>query len=529
MIDGLKTKHRQAIIETLAAYERVERAVLFGSRAQGTFSVTSDIDIALFGDNLNLRDLIKLMKDMDSLTIPQQIDLLLHNSIHNSALLKEIRLHGVEWYRQPKGEKDWQKAYFGECAILIRDNVLPSEVENTTNYIGLQHIAENALLLKDCGQAGDVVSLKTRFQTGDILFGKLRPYFRKVIRAPFDGICSTDIWVVQPTSPDIDDRYLFYVMASQEFVDLATLGSEGTRMPRAKWEHVSRFEVFKPPLNEQKAIANALGTLDDKIELNRRMNETLEEMVRALFKSWFVDFDPVRAKIDGRWQPGQSLPGLPAELYHLFPNRLVPSEIGKIPEGWHVESLQNCFDITMGQSPPGYTYNETGKGLPFFQGRKDFGFRYPTNRKYCTKPTRIANPEDTLISVRAPVGDINMAWERCCIGRGVASLRHKQGLPSFTYYTTWSLAQQFNQYEHTGTVFGSINKRQFETIKVLHFDAELCKAFERLVKPLDERIRKNTNESRMLTVIRDSLLPKLLSGEIRVNADWKDDDPRPDQ
>lgn len=300
-------------------------------------------------------------------------------------------------------------------------------------------------------------------------------------------------------------------------------------MPRAKWDHVSRFEVFTPPLAEQKAIADVLCTLDDKIKLNRRMNETMEETARALFKSWFVDFDPVRAKMDGRWQPGQSLPGLPAELYDLFPDRLVPSELGEIPEGWHVKLLRECFDIIMGQSPPGYTYNETGEGLPFFQGRKDFGFRYPQNRKYCTKPTRIANPEETLVSVRAPVGDINMAWEQCCIGRGVATLRHKQGISSFTYYTTWSLAQQLNQYEHTGTVFGAITKRQLESLKVLYSDVELQEHFERIVNPFDEKIRSNTNESRILTVLRDTLLPKLLSGKIRVKVDWEDDDPRPDQ
>ena len=105
------------------------------------------------------------------------------------------------------------------------------------------------------------------------------------------------------------------------------------------------FPVQFPPLLEQRAIAHVLGTLDDKIELNRRMNETLESMAQALFKSWFVDFDPVRAKMDGRWRPGDSLPGLPAHLYDLFPDRLVDSEMGLIPEGWEVKALEQFVEL----------------------------------------------------------------------------------------------------------------------------------------------------------------------------------------
>ena len=121
--------------------------------------------------------------------------------------------------------------------------------------------------------------------------------------------------------------------------------------------------VDMPPLPEQRAIAHILGTLDDKIELNRRMNETLEAMARALFKSWFVDFDPVRAKMEGRWRPGESLPGLPAHLYELFPERLVDSELGEIPEGWEVAPLSSLATVAKGLSYKGASLVEEG-GLP---------------------------------------------------------------------------------------------------------------------------------------------------------------------
>ena len=261
---------------------------------------------------------------------------------------------------------------------------------------------------------------------------------------------------------------------------------------------------------EQLAIAHILGTLDDKMELNRGMNETLESMARALFQSWFVDFDPVRAKMEGRDT------GLPKPISDLFPDRLVDSEHGKVPGGWKIRSLGECFRLTMGQSPPGNTYNDRSDGLPFFQGRTDFGFRFPENRKFTTAPTRVAQPGDTLVSVRAPVGDINMAWERCCIGRGVAALRHKSGSSSFTYYSAWAIQEKIRDYEHTGTVFGAINRKQFEALQMLEPRSDLINAFGAQAGPVDSHIRNNLSEVRTLTTLRDTLLPKLISGEIRL-------------
>jgi type I restriction enzyme S subunit len=280
--------------------------------------------------------------------------------------------------------------------------------------------------------------------------------------------------------------------------------------------YLRTIEIPLPPLSEQRAIAHILGTLDDKIELNRRMSETLEAMARALFKSWFVDFDPVRAKMEGRWRRGESWPGLPAHLYDLFPDRLVESELGEIPEAWEVGCVDDEFDLTMGQSPPGDTYNEAEEGLPFYQGRADFGFRFPTRRVYCTAPTRLAKTGDTLISVRAPVGDINMASEDCAIGRGVAAARHKTGSRSYSYHFMCSLKEVFARFEAEGTVFGSIGKKDFHAIPCVMPPRDLVVEFERRISPLDSRIEVNERESRALAALRDALLPKLISGELLV-------------
>ena len=209
------------------------------------------------------------------------------------------------------------------------------------------------------------------------------------------------------------------------------------------------------------------------------------------------------------------LDSMDPEIAALFPDRFVDSELGEIPAGWEVKALGECFNLTMGQSPPGTTYNEQGEGLPFFQGSGDFGFRYPENRKFCTAPTRIAQPDDTLISIRAPVGEINMAWERCCVGRGVAALRHKSSSSSYTYYAIEALQPEIRQYEYTGTVFGAITKGQFMALQIVEPPLMLVYWFRRRATPLDERIGATAAEIRALTNLRNALLPKLISGKLK--------------
>ena len=304
-----------------------------------------------------------------------------------------------------------------------------------------------------------------------------------------------------------DPRFISYFLRGLDF----SAYSDKAAVPGLNRNHLHQAAVRYPAdIAEQRGIAHILGTLDDKIELNRRMNETLEEMARALFKSWFVDFEPVRAKMEGRWRRGESLPGLPAEHYDLFPERLVDSELGEVPAGWEVKGLGDCFNLTMGQSPPGSTYNDDGNGTPFYQGSMDFGARYPTNRRYCTKPARLAQTEDTLVSVRAPVGAINRAWERCCIGRGVAALRHKSGSAAYTFYAIWAAQPEIGQYEHTGTVFGAIGGQQFRALLMLEPLDKTVAAFHRIGQDLDSRIRSNVAESHALAMQRDSLLPGLV-------------------
>ena len=273
---------------------------------------------------------------------------------------------------------------------------------------------------------------------------------------------------------------------------------------------LQKLDVQWHPVNEQRAIAHILGTLDDKIDLNKRMNETLESMSWALFKSWFGNLYLSAPK------PKARTPNLTKPFADFFPDSFEDSELGEIPKGWKVGTVDEEFNLTMGQSPPGESYNEAREGLPFFQGRADFGFRFPSQRVFCTAPTRFAEAGDTLISVRAPVGDINMANMRCCIGRGVAAARHKTGSCSYTYYFMRSLEESFERFEAEGTVFGSINKKDFHNIQSIRPSAEVIKAFERVAQPIDDKIAINDRASHTLAALREVLLQKLVSGDLRL-------------
>mgnify|MGYP000002189083 CR=1 FL=1 len=326
-----------------------------------------------------------------------------------------------------------------------------------------------------------------------------------------------------------DPEFIYYLLLQN--TDYLKQHAAGSTFQELSGTTLKSLEFLIPPLNEQRAIAHILGSLDDKIELNREMNQTLEQMAQAIFKSWFIDFDPVVynalqagnpiperfAETAARYREKPDVQTLPQDILDLFPDRFEESELGEMPAGWEPSTVGAIFDITMVQSPPSSTYNENLEGPPFFQGRRDFGFRYPNPRVYCSVPKRIATQGDTLISVQAPVGDLNMAFEECCIGRGVTTLRHKQGFLSFIYYCLQTLTKYFCSYEGEGTVFGSINKKQISNLPCIIPPVRIIEKFEQYVEPINEKIRSNVSEMVTLAEIRDTLLPKLVSGEVTIS------------
>lgn len=331
----------------------------------------------------------------------------------------------------------------------------------------------------------------TLFKKGDILISNIRPYFKKIYLAKKQGCCSNDVLCIRPNS-NIPSSYLYYLLSQDSFFDYVMTGAKGTKMPRGDKGHIMNWAVYQSTLSQQQNIAEILTPLDDKIAVNSRICANLEAQAQALFKSWFVDFTPFKD------QP------------------FVDSELGPIPQGWKVGTLGDIANIIMGQSPAGSSYNERGNGVIFYQGRTEFGFRFPNVRLYTTMPKRYAEPMSILLSVRAPVGDINVAIEKCCIGRGLASISSKRGLHSFLLYLVKSLKNRLEVFNGEGTVFGSINKNTLTQFKIIIPPIEMQEKFNEIIQRHDCMVLELHKEIINLSTQRDTLLPKLMSGEIKL-------------
>lgn len=373
---------------------------------------------------------------------------------------------------------EWATTQLGQVAQINPDAIGRDWPYPHIRYIDISSVGEGHIEVPpDWMKLSDAPSRAKRLvRKGDTVLSTVRPNRRSMFFASQPGddwVVSTGFAVLRPKTQLVNPRFLYACVFNQTFTEHLITRERGAAYPAVSPEDIAKAEIALPPLPEQQAIACILGALDDKIELNRRMNQTLEAMARAIFKSWFVDFLPVRAKAavrreHPRWTDEQvsraACPKLKPEIAALFPDSFEDSVLGEIPKGWYASTVRQHFRLTMGQSPPGSTYNEIGEGVPFYQGRTDFGFRFPTRRVFCTAPTRFAETGDTLVSVRAPVGDVNIANERCAVGRGVAAIRHRSGSRSFTYYSMNHLGAHFGQFEAEGTVFGCINKADFERL-----------------------------------------------------------------
>ena len=259
----------------------------YGSRVKWTSRPTSDLDLVVFSRADQSRQVGNLREAFADSDLPFRVDVLIWDELPESFRTGIGRQH-FHLVGNPILYQHASRARFGDCAVLVRETVDPTELPGDIPCVGLSHIPENRLAVASPGVAADVTSAKSRFRRGDILFGRLRPYFRKMALAQYDGICSTDIWVLRARE-GMDQKFLFYQMATQDFVAHATMGSEGTRMPRAKWDHVSEYKVILPSLAEQRRIADVLGTLDDKISANQELICVMDDLVQTLFRALIVD------------------------------------------------------------------------------------------------------------------------------------------------------------------------------------------------------------------------------------------------
>lgn len=381
---------------------------------------------------------------------------------------------------------NWKKYKLREVAKLKKASIRPDQF-NGEDYIGLEHISQETFLIDGLGKAEDVTSNKYRFEAGDILYGKIRPYFKKAYRPKFSGICSTDILVIQTKNVNIVSQdYLYQIIKTQFFTDRAVETSSGTKMPRADWNSLSNIDLTIPQsLPEQQAIASILSSLDDKIELNLQINKTLEEMAMTLYKHWFVDFGPFK---DGEF---------------------VDSELGLIPEGWRVLELGEVATLVAGGDKPDNFTNQPNElnQIPIYSN----GIANEGLYGYTDKP-RI-NQESITVSARGTIGYVCLRVQPFVPIVRLIAVTPNEEFVSSKYLYLWLKNQNISG---TGTTQQQLTVPDFRTSKIIIPNIERVKEFTLIVNSMFENIPSNKLENQILTQTRDTLLPKLISGEVRV-------------
>lgn len=353
---------------------------------------------------------------------------------------------------------------------------------------------------------------KKTIKKDDILFSEIRPKNRRFAYIDFDDtydyVVSTKLMVLRNINPDVDNRYFYYFLTNDFMLSVLQDRAENRigSFPQITFDLLSEYSIRVPALEEQRKIASILTSIDSKIELNNRINTELEAMAKTLYDYWFVQFD---------------FPNEEGKPYKSSGGKMVWCEELKreVPEGWKVGELKDIANIRMGQSPPGESYNDDGEGMIFYQGCTDFGNRFPTVRKYTTQPTRFAKEGDILLSVRAPVGTLNIAKEDCCIGRGLAALNSKDNCIAYLFGVMVNLKQVFDRRNVDGTTFGSITKDDLFTLKVVRPDKDILKQYHNIISPAFEKQNQIAIENQQLSSLRDWLLPMLMNGQVKVGED----------
>jgi len=411
---------------------------------------------------------------------------------------------------------------FDEIATLRKENVHPKDFKDSY-YIGLEHISQGTLELLGYGFGREVDSQKQRFYAGDVLFGKLRPYFRKVIVAPFDGICSTDIWVVKANqTSDID--FIKYWMASEAFIRSSTHASEGSRMPRAQWDWVRNFETTISEPKDREVIGQRLAHLDESITANKAISDNLEAIAAALFKAWFVDFEPVFANFH-KHQPAS------CDLHtaSLFPQSFDESPFGLLPKGWEYKPAGRVL-VSVGGATPSTSKSDFWDGGITWTTPKDLAIqkrsialgssRNITEEGLKKISSGLLPPLSTLFSSRAPIGYIAIAADSTAINQGfIAFPSDKQTFPPL-FISNW-LSVNLPEIESRagGTSFDEISKTAFRDIPFLVPNEEVVKAFREITRPLLEQMVNLARQNQVLSAMRDLLLTELLSGGISIGLD----------
>ncbi len=378
---------------------------------------------------------------------------------------------------------EWKECKLENAACLVKDTYKP-KIHDHLPYIGLEHIQEQGLRLLSVGDSDSVTSQKFRFKSNGVLFGKLRPYFPKVVKPSFSGVCSTDIWVVRALEGN-DQNFIFYFFANQEFVDTANSGDSGTRMPRADWQFVKDTVWQFPPLPEQRTIAGVLSSLDDKIDLLRRQNRTLEGMAEALWRKMFVE------EADVGWKKGN------LGDYGEFKNGI---NYSRNENGDTEYSILNVRDIVESKYVNVGNFEKVSinsrKATPYLLEKGDIVI------------VRSASPGESLIVLEEIH---NLIYS----GFSIRLRCYDKNQSSFLFQFLQSYKKEMDIFSD-GTTLKNINQEILNSIELVMPEKDAVKEFNHRVVSIYSKILLNQGQIRTLSRLRDTLLPKLMSGEVRV-------------
>ena len=501
---------------------------VFGSRVAWNARETSDLDLALMtATPLSIDRTARLRAAFTDSDLPYRVDI-----VDWSTASESFRQRILENHVALRPDRDeWPIRRFEELLDEPVRNGIYKSKEHHGHGVKIVNMGEifahprlRAVPMRRVGLSESEIE-RFAVAKGDLLFA------RRSLVAEGAGKCCVVLDVDEPTTfessiirarPDVttsNPLYLYYYFCSPSGLHRLDTIRRQVAVAGITGRDLSKLEIPAPPLVEQRAIANVLGTLDDKIELNRRMNATLEAMARALFRSWFVDFAPVQAKMEGRDT------GLPNEIADLFPDRLADSELRAVPVGWSVGVLDDAVELLNGGTPrtsvarfwngeiPWYTAKDAPAPHDVFVTKTE---RTVTQAGVDNSATRVLPPRTTIISARGTVGRL------ACLGRPMAmnqtcyGIRGARGYGDFfTYWLSRTAVEELRSRTH-GTIFDTITRQTFTLVDLALPPAGVAAAFEATVAPLMKRILSNLHQNNAIAALRDTLLPKLVSGTLRL-------------
>jgi len=519
MID-ISPYHLEIVTQILLEHVPDCEVQAFGSRATWTSKDYSDLDLAIVGSEpLEWRTLGELRDAFEESYLPFRVDVLDWHDISDK-FREMIREDCIVIFKNGSTH-DWKKLTLKQCIEMEVSNYSEKEAWPFINYLDTGNITMNTIKeIQRLVVGRDKVPTRARrkIKPGDIVYSMVRPnqrHFGLIKHPPKNFLVSTGFAVLRGKPGIAHTDFIYYLLAQEHIVDyLQAIAENSTSAyPSIRPHDLEQLEIQLPSLPKQRDIAHILGTLNEKIELNRRMNETLEAMAQALFKSWFIDFDPVRAKIEGRWQPGESLPGLPAYLYDLLPNRLVPSELGEIPEGWQIRPLDSIALFRNGLALQKYRPKDRADRLPVVKiaqlrsGKADSG-------EWST--TTIGS--DHIITA----GDIVFSWSGTLIatiwcGEKAALNQHLFKVDSTTY-PQWLILGWIRHHlptfrkiaEGKTTTMGHIKRHHLAEAMCVLPDGLFLSKTNQFLTYLSNKVTTTNVNSRFLSELLDTLSANLL-------------------